>query len=486
MQFGPQKVSFRARNLILLATIMVQACATNPVTGKQDFVMMSEQQEVSLGKSYHQQVLKEYSVYQEPGLQAYVDRIGQDLAAKSHRPHLNWTFTLLDSPEVNAFATPGGYVYITRGIMAYMQDEADLAGVIGHEIGHVTARHSVRQQAQSTLAGIGTVAVAVATGSGELANLTSQLSTAMVRGYGRQHELQSDGLGAEYLAHSGYDPQNMIDVVRVLKNQELFEQERAREEGREPRAYHGVFSTHPDNDTRLREVVAAADRYKSTTVTRPDDGDFLLLADGMTYGPSESQGIVRGNTLYHKELNFTVDLPDGWVMHNLQDRIVGVSSDGSQIVQMMPANLEGKSAQAFLAEQFTDFRNGEVLSISGARGYTGLASLDAGNGQRLASRVAVINRSPAMSFQMVGYGKNQVPNNAVTLIARGIRPLTAVEKELASEKKLRTISAKRGDTFAKLASRSGIDTYAEQRLRLLNNMYPNGEPTPGQLIKIVE
>ncbi|HAY45243.1 MAG TPA: hypothetical protein DCY55_03045 [Gammaproteobacteria bacterium] len=144
MQFGPQKVSFRARNLILLATIMVQACATNPVTGKQDFVMMSEQQEVSLGKSYHQQVLKEYSVYQEPGLQAYVDRIGQDLAAKSHRPHLNWTFTLLDSPEVNAFATPGGYVYITRGIMAYMQDEADLAGVIGHEIGHVTARHSVR------------------------------------------------------------------------------------------------------------------------------------------------------------------------------------------------------------------------------------------------------------------------------------------------------------------------------------------------------
>lgn len=308
----------------------------------------------------------------------------------------------------------------------------------------------------------------------------------MVRGYGRQHELQSDGLGAEYLAHSGYDPQNMIDVVRVLKNQELFEQERAREEGREPRAYHGVFSTHPDNDTRLREVVAAADRYKSTTVTRPDDGDFLLLADGMTYGPSESQGIVRGNTLYHKELNFTVDLPDGWVMHNLQDRIVGVSSDGSQIVQMMPANLEGKSAQAFLAEQFTDFRNGEVLSISGARGYTGLASLDAGNGQRLASRVAVINRSPAMSFQMVGYGKNQVPNNAVALIARGIRPLTAVEKELASEKKLRTISAKRGDTFAKLASRSGIDTYAEQRLRLLNNMYPNGEPTPGQLIKIVE
>ncbi|MBT5031896.1 MAG: M48 family metalloprotease [Proteobacteria bacterium] len=470
---------------VLLAALAIQACATNPVTGRSDFVMMSEQQEVNLGKSYHQQILKEYSIYEAPGLQAYVDRIGQDLATNSHRPQLDWTFTLLDSPEVNAFATPGGYVYITRGIMAYMQDEADLAGVIGHEIGHVTARHGVRQQAQSTLAGIGTAAVAVATGSGELANLTSQLSTAMVRGYGRTYELQSDGLGAEYLAHTGYDPQNMIDVVRVLKNQELFELELAREEGREPRVYHGVFSTHPDNDTRLREVVAAAEQFKSTTVTRPDDGDFLLLADGMAYGPSESQGIVQGNALYHKAMDFTVNLPEGWTLHNLPDRIVGVSGNETQIIQILPANLEGKSGQAFLAEQFTDFSGGEVLNLSGAQGYTGLASVDAGSGQRLASRVAVVNRAPAPSFQMAGYGENQVPNNAVLYIARSIRSLNAEEQKLATGKKIVVISARRGDTFAKLAQESVIDKYAEQKLRLLNNMYPDGEPAVGQLIKTV-
>ena len=475
------------RFVLLGAVALVQACATNPVTGEKDFVMMTEQQEIALGAQYHEQLMKEYTVYEDEAMQAYVNRIGQELAAESHRPNLNWTFTVLDSPEVNAFATPGGYVYITRGIMAYMQDEADLAGVIGHEIGHVTARHGVRQHAQQALVGIGVAAVAIATESNDLGNLTGMLGGALVRGYGRKHELQSDGLGAQYLARTGYDPQNMIDVVRVLKNQELFEIERAREEGREPRVYHGIFSTHPDNDTRLREVVQAAEEFKVDNVQRPNDNDYLLLADGMTYGPSESQGIVHGNTIYHKGLDFTLDLPDGWAMHNLRDRIVGVSGDETQVIHILPANLEGKSEQQFLQEQFSDFRSGEVLRLtSGLRGYTGLASVDAGNNQRLASRVAVVNRTPGLSLQMAGFGQSQVPNNAVAFVARSVRSLTKQEEVLASEKKIVTITARRGDTFAKLAKRAKLDKYAEQQLRLLNNMYPDGEPKPGQLIKIVQ
>ena len=216
---------------------------------------MSESQELDLGKKTHADVMKQYAVYDDPNVQELVDRLGQELASKSHRGHLNFTFTVLDSPQVNAFATPGGYIYITRGIMAYMNNEEQLAGVLGHEIGHVTARHSVRQHSAQTVAGFGSLVAAIATGNNQIGRMTSQFGQAFVRGYGRNHELEADRLGAEYLANVGYDPEMMLGVVGILKDQEEYEKQRAREEGREPRTYHGVFATHPRNDQRLQEVV---------------------------------------------------------------------------------------------------------------------------------------------------------------------------------------------------------------------------------------
>jgi predicted Zn-dependent protease len=227
------------------ASLAAGGCATNPVTGKSDVVTMSVAQEVELGRKMHPQILREYGRYEDPALQAYVSELGQRIVAKSHRPDLQYTFTVLDSEEVNAFALPG-YVYITRGIMAYLNSEAELAAVLGHEVGHITARHSVRQQAGATATGVGATLVGILTGSGDLAGLTNMAGTALVRGYGRDMELEADQLGAEYLNRLGYPPEAMIDVVRLLKNQEMLELQLARQEGREPRVYHGVFSTHPD------------------------------------------------------------------------------------------------------------------------------------------------------------------------------------------------------------------------------------------------
>ncbi|MCG8325873.1 MAG: M48 family metalloprotease, partial [Thiotrichales bacterium] len=254
--------------LCCLALGQLTACATNPVTGAQDIVFMSEQQEISLGRKTHQEILAQYGVYDDPELQVYVQQIGERLARKSHRSNLIYRFTVLDSKEVNAFALPGGYIYITRGLMAYLNSEAELAAVLGHEIGHVTARHSVRQYSATQLANIG-----VALGSAFIpglnnsaANQLTQLfGTALLRGYGREHELEADRLGAEYLAVTGYDPKAMLDVIGVLKSQEIFERQRARAEGREPRIYHGLFSTHPDNDRRRQEVVGHADKLRTNS-----------------------------------------------------------------------------------------------------------------------------------------------------------------------------------------------------------------------------
>ncbi|RKZ34703.1 MAG: peptidase M48 Ste24p, partial [Gammaproteobacteria bacterium] len=222
---------------------------------------MSEDSELALGRQTHTQVIERYGRYENPALQNLVQRIGETLAANSHRTGLIYRFTVLDSQEVNAFALPGGYIYITRGLLAFLNGEDELAAVLGHEIGHVTARHSVRQYTAQQAANIGVTLGAILVPqmrTQNVGNLAGVLSTALLRGYGREHELEADRLGAEYLARTGYDPAAMLRVITVLKNQELFERERAQVENREPKVYHGVFSTHPDNDTRLREVVGRA------------------------------------------------------------------------------------------------------------------------------------------------------------------------------------------------------------------------------------
>ena len=326
------------RLLILSFTLsLLIGCAQNPVTGQSDFVMMSEEQEIAIGRQYNEQIIsKQYQVYESKALQDYVNRVGQKLARQSHRPQLQYHFTVLDTPEINAFALPGGYVYITRGILAYLNSEAQLAAVVGHEIGHVTARHGVRQQSAAQAANIGLTIASIfvpevsSMGGQNLANL---IGGALLSGYGREQELEADRLGAQYLARADYDPQAIISVLRVLKNQELKDIELAKQEGREPRRYSGLFSTHPDNDTRLKQVVGEADRLAPAA---PFEGrsEFLAATDGLVFNDNSAQGVVRNNRFYHGELGIALQFPKAWQVHNLPDTLVAVSPGGAAMLQM--------------------------------------------------------------------------------------------------------------------------------------------------------
>jgi len=244
--------------MLFAAALLTSGCATTPVTGQQNLVLMSEQQELSIGQQAHRQTLQEYRVYNDPALQQYVAAVGQRLASGSPGADLSYTFTLLDSTEINAFALPGGFIYLTRGLLSYMNSEAELAAVLGHEIGHVTARHGVRQASsvQAAQVGAGLLSIFVPQFRNRQAHQTlGLLSTALLRCYGREHELEADRLGADYLRATDYDPKAMLDVIRTLKNNELLDQQLARLEGREPRAYHRVVSTQPHHDTRLHAAV---------------------------------------------------------------------------------------------------------------------------------------------------------------------------------------------------------------------------------------
>ena len=312
------------RRLALCSLLLVQlsGCATNPISGERDFVLMTERQEIDAGDRYHREILKQYKVYGDSNLQAYIQQVGQELAKNSHRKQLNFHFTVLDSPEVNAFALPGGYVYITRGMMAYLNSEADLAGVLGHEIGHVTARHSVRQQGASQVIGLLGGILDKEIGQAPGRGLMSQLGTAITRGYGRDHELEADRLGAEYLAHIGYAPEHMIDVIGVLKNQALYEEERARREGRKAQTYHGLFASHPKNDKRLREVINAARQLQSGPGRDPDRERYLRQIDGLVFGQNAADGIVRDQAFYHAELDITLLAPKNWRIENRPERLL--------------------------------------------------------------------------------------------------------------------------------------------------------------------
>lgn len=471
---------------LVVVALALQACATDPVTGKRSFAM-SESWEINAGKKYHEQIMKQYQVYDDPELQKYVDNIGQRLAKKSHRPDLPFTFTLLDSPQVNAFALPGGYVYITRGIMAYMNKESHLAGVIGHEIGHVTGRHGAERAAQQQLATVASVAVAVGTGSGDLLQASQMLGGALMSGYGRSQELESDRLGAEYIAHNNYDVDDMIGVIGILKNQELFAREQAQKEGRQYQGYHGLFASHPRNDQRLQEVIKAAEKFRDASQPVADDGRFLQLTNGMAYGESESQGITRGNKFYHKGLDLFVEFPRGWRIQNTPSVLGAIAPDGSQVIQMrMDSVAAPVDTQRYLATKFSGFRDARRVSTTEDQAMSGVASVkDQRTGRQQDFRVGMVTRGN-QAFVLMGQGKSYIPNQSFFDVAESIRRLRPDEQKLAKGRNIKLVKAKRGDTIAKLAKRSNLSTYAESQLRLINDLYPSGEPKAGQYMKIIE
>lgn len=470
------------------------SCASNPVTGRPDLVFQSEKGEIERAKQVHPMLLQQFGgIYADVQLQQYVNEVGQRAAKASHRPDLQYTFVVLDSEDINAFTPGGGFVYITRGIMSYLNSEAELAAVLGHEIGHVTARHPVRQQSQSTLANIGAAAVGIFTGSGDLAGLANYAGAALVSGYGRDQELEADRLGAEYLARIGHDPDHMIDVVRLLKNQELFEVQRAREEKRQPRIYHGVFSTHPDNDQRLREVVKAAEKFQQEQAGDPGRERYLKAITGLPFGTSRAQGVLKGNRFYHADLGLTVAFPSGWAVENHADRLVAVSPQQDSFLQMQTqAPPPNTGPREFLSRMLarSSASQVEALEINGLQAYTAVVrSMPTPRFGAVPARIVVIYyNNLAYIFAGASKASSGVPSADALFMSsiKTFRRLRQNEFALAEPYKIKVIQANENTRIADLAKVSPLKEYPVELLRLLNDLYPNKEPQPGQLLKIIE
>lgn len=481
-----QNPALRRIVVTLAGALTLTHCAQNPVTGAKDFVLMSEEQEIQMGAQAHQDVLKEYAPLANPALQAYVDGVGQRLAQQSHRPQLQWHFTVVDSPDVNAFALPGGYVYITRGIMAYLNSEAELAGVIGHEIGHVTARHGVRQQSATTAVGLGAVLGSILVpgmNNQAGASLLQTLAQAWTAGYGREHELEADRLGAEYLAKTQYDPQAMIEVIGVLKNQEQFAAEQAKRDGRQPRSYHGTFDTHPSNDARLQQVVGEAGKY-SVALPREGRSEYLQKMAGVYFGDSPEQGVIRNNLLLHEKLGLAMQFPPGWRVQNRPDRVTALSPQGDALVELHPGPKHDRPLETL--QKGVKLDAGARYDSGNLGGYPAAFAAGAQQGRPVVVAAVVFDGA---QYLIAGMTKDKPAydreRSALRSAINSFRAITPAEKQAARPYVLQLVKAQPGTRMAALAKQSPLGAEAESQLRLMNDLYPAGEPKPGQLLKIV-
>ena len=300
------------------ALLALVGCATNPATGKPQIALISEQQEIELGRENDQQIQQQLGLYPDPRLQEYVDRIGQKMAAASERPQLAWTFRVIDDPVVNAFAIPGGHVYVTRGLLTHLTSEAELASVIGHEIGHVTARHSVEQMSKQQLAQIGLLAgMIISPTVANYGNLAAQGLQVMFLKYSRDDERQADDLGLRYMYQQNYDPREMPQVFETLRRVS-----QAQGAGRIP----GWMSTHPTEEERVRTISGKVARlggdFSGRTVNREG---YLRNLDKVVFGQNPREGYFVGNTFIQPELGIQIRFPEG-----LEDQQREIGGGGHQ------------------------------------------------------------------------------------------------------------------------------------------------------------
>jgi predicted Zn-dependent protease len=489
------------RNLAVAATAAAivlagSACTTNPATGGHNVVFTSVKGEQEQAKRIHLEIIQFYGLYEDQAVQDYVQSVGAKVAAQTPIASWNFKFFVLDDDEVNAFTPGGGYVYIHRGLLNYMSSEAELAAVLGHEIGHDVARHPARTEARGVLMTVGAVAAAIASGSEAIAQMANIGATAWIQGYGRENEMEADRLGLEYATRAGYRPEAMIEVFKVLKSQESFELQRAKDEGREPNIYHGVFSDHPAPDARAIQAAQGA----AHITTEPSGGwldnrdAYLKAINGLPYGSSREQGIVRDNRFYHEGMGLTVAFPRGWIVNNLRDRLLVYTKKKDALMQItVEKRPEKQSPREFLLSKLKggSFARGADLSVDGMEGYTlttrSGSPLDGGEGP---VRWAALYRDKSV-FLIGGASRSSasgapIDDGIFMSSIQTMRHLKPSEYPLAQPYRLKILTATKTTRLEDYVKTMPGERFKQEQLELLNGLYPKREPKEGDPLKVVE
>ncbi len=456
---------------------------------------LSPAQERQIGAEEHPKIIEQFGgVYDDPKMGGYVAVVGAQLAVATGAPLDQFTFTLLDSPIVNAFAIPGGYVYVTRGLVALAGNEAELGGVLGHELGHVVARHASQRQSQSTLAqlfalGIGLAGSAAGAGAG-LGNVVGSLAGAYLQSYSRDQEFEADTLGVTYLTRAGYSAVAMASFLAKLREHSRLE---AEIEGRSPDdvdAYN-IMATHPRTVERVQRATQAANA--AGVDGRLGRDEFLDSVDGMTFGDDPDEGIIRGREFAHRALGFRFEVPQGYNLVNRPDLVAATPtgrSDSLIVFDLGDAKFSGNMAEYVArawAPRGVSVRDLERLQVNGMDGGTGWFRANTQTGQADIRMVAIrLDQQHIYRFQFVAPAQGLSRLNRVFRdTTYSFRRLTPAEIEGIHAKRLRTVSVEPGQSVDALAARMRVDSHALDWFRVLNGLEPGQGLNRGERVKLV-
>lgn len=470
--------------LLIALLAMTAGCATNPVTGKRSLSLMSEGQERAIGAENDQGIVAQYGLVPDAALTAYVAEIGERMVPVSHLPNLDFNFRLLDDPIVNAFALPGGYVYITRGILAYLNSEAALAGVVGHEIGHVTARHGADRYTKQILLGatlgIGSL---LSENFASVADLAGGAGQLLLLKHGRDDERQSDQLGVQYATALGYDTTDMAEFFQTLDRL-------SPGDGRLP----GWMSTHPDPGERWNTVRALTQqeqpKHQGPFVTRRDE--FLRKIDGIVFGPDPREGYFEGDLFHHPELRFRFPVPRGWQKQNGKSQVVMVEPQQAAAVIFQSAGKEGPAAaaDAFVAQTKAQVIERSAPSIAGRPGVRVVSKITGQQGvQVVISSFFTFGDGTWVFHGLTSEAGLNTWRTALVQSADGFREETDPAVLGAKPWVVRVIEAPGSGSFAQVLTakvRPGSGVENVEALAILNGMQVDSPVTRGQLVKVVE
>lgn len=470
---------------LLLSVLGVAACSTNPATGDRQFTaLMPASSEAQVGAQEHAKVEQAYGKFMTGPIADYVNRVGQKVAANTERGDVQYKFYVIDSPMVNAFALPGGYIYISRGLMTLANSEAELAAVIGHEIGHVTARHAAERSSQGFVVGLGAAILGAATGSQQVAQAANLGSNLYITSYSRGQEHQSDELGVRYISRAGYDPRAMSTFLRSLDAQSKLE---AKEAGKEGTGF-SYLSTHPLTAERVQQAGAEATKFQPNDTN--NRGAYLAMINGMTYGDSASQGFARGNNFYHTDLGFMFSVPERSKIINGTTQVAANHPNGTVILfdtVKAGGNPDSMSylVQTWLRNENTG--NAEAITINGFRAATASFAGTVQN-KAVTVRLVAIEWKPGEFFRFTMAIPNNVGNsfmNELKSATYSFRRLSDSEKSAIQPKKLYVLEAPAGATLSSMAAKMDVDGDKTAHFLVLNGMNANAPIIAGQPYKIV-
>lgn len=470
----------------LLVALIYYSCATNPVTGKKQVVLMSEAQEIAMGKEADPQIIAQYGLYENKALQDFITEKGKQMAAISHRPKLDYQFRIVDSDILNAFAVPGGYVYFTRGIMAHFNNEAEFAGVLGHEIGHIAARHSVEQQRNSILGQIGILAgVVIAPDLAQFAETASQGLGILLLKFSRDAERESDRLGVEYSSKIGYDANEMAGFFQTL--------ERKSAEGGQGEL-PGFLSTHPNPGDRFVTVGKLATEWKQKLNLKDakiNRNAYLQRIEGLVYGEDPKQGYVENSVFYHPVLKFQFSIPSNWNYQNSPSQVQLAPKDGKALILLSLAkgNSLQDAANAFLQQNNLQLVDSKNLDVNGLPALAMVADVRPQQGQQQSLRTVsyFINYGSSI-YLLVGVSSTTDFNNylsSFTNTQQSFRELTDAAKLNKKPERIRIKTVRSNTTLEQALRDNNVNAKRFEEMAVLNGMKLTDRIEQGTMIKVL-